>query len=480
MKPEVRNAVIAACAAMFVEGFYATVSFPFASFMVEDMRGRENLGTMTGLFFTAFPIGSLLTAKRWGDTGNIIGRRNSLLISVSCQLVLTLGMAFCPIYEIMVFLRFLQGFTNCTLPMTRTTLRERIQQLECLDDEVRAFSLLQTAYAASVVSGPAIGGFLYGLPAGTFILPWGTAHLLCVVFYCFSLLFNYMFMVETVDLDVPNDLRRQSSREVKLSDDMSMIYYMLMVSGHSYVFTGWEVGYPLLARNKELQGWSSAMIGITFLVGSIGLLLHTLFSYPIMVRSWGLGSVWSSSWLICIVVLIVFPRLVNQMLSMGYAGHSTEIIIANYVAQLFVSVLQGCNFTTLQFILNRLIAVRNDSEYALPLANGWSAALQAVARAISPSFTGTFMTSESIFDGNLSFDALAVIGILCCFLSGWVLQKSLGKKVLALEHGGSADVDDYKVLRDEEDAVPGKSSSAGLDSVPTTGQPQLARPVLLC
>lgn len=454
MKPEIRNAVIAACAAMFVEGFYATISFPFASFMVEQMRGKENLGTMTGLFFTAYPVGSMLSSKRWGDTGNVIGRRTSLLISVSIQFVLTLGMAFCPIYELMVFLRFLQGCTNCVLPMTRTCLRERIQQLE--GDEVLAFSLLQSAYAASVVTGPAIGGFVYGLTLQDSILPWCLPHLMCAVFYLLSLAFSYVFMVETADMDVSCDLRRQSSREVRLVDQSAMVYYFLMVSGHSYVFTGWEVGYPLLARNKQLQGWTTSMIGITFLVGSVGLLLHTLFSYPILVRTMGLGAVWSSSWIICIGVICMFPRILKLLLSMGFAGDSLEILAANYVAQLFVSVLQGCNFTTLQFMLNRLIALRHDSEYALPLANGWTAALQAVARSISPSITGSFISTESAYDGIVSFDALAVISFLCCWLAGYMLHSSIGKRLSAREQGCVTDGRDYKVLKDEEGAAPGR------------------------
>lgn len=449
MQRELRRVVLAACVIMFTEGFYGTMSFPFASFMVEYLRGTsEHLGTMTGVWMSAFPIGYLITARMWGSVANAVGRRCCLLISLCSSTVLVVAIAVCPSYDVVVLLRFAQGLMNCTLPMARTCLREKVDQLK--GDEVQAFSLLQAAFAASSVLGPAVGGLVYGWPANQdSILPWAFPHFLATCSYLLSLVCTYAYMSETLDLAVPSDLRRQQSRQVALFDDASIVYFLVMVAGHSYVFTGWEVGYPLVARDHNLEGWTTAMIGCTFLVGSVGLLLHTLFTYPITVKKMGLKGVWSWSWTGCIVVLIAFPRMLNALLARGFDGPTSwTITLANYVAQLFVSVLQGCNFTTLQLMLNRLIKARSNGDYALPLANGWMVSLQGLARAISPVMTGSLVAQNTVFNGVLAFDALAGIAIVCCLFFGWMLHRRLDSSAFAREDVVGAD--GYQKMMDED------------------------------
>jgi hypothetical protein len=256
-------------------------------------------------------------------------------------------------------------------------------------------------------------------------------------------------MAETLDLAVPSSFRCQQSREVALFEDGSIVYFLIMVAGHSYVFTGWEVGYPLLARDHHLEDWTSAMIGFTFLVGSVGLLLHTLFTYPITVKKLGLKGVWSWSWIGCIFVLITFPRMLNALLAQGLDGPTSwTITLVNYVAQLFISVLQGCNFTTLQLMLNRLIKARSNGEYALPLANGWMVSVQGLARAISPVMTGSLVAQPSLGNDVLAFDALAAIATLCCLLFGWILHRAVDSRVLARE----ADEADHLQGDDDSDS----------------------------
>lgn len=414
---ELRRAVLAASFVMFAEGFCATMTFPFASFMVQRLRGTdESLGIMTGLFFTAFPFGSLLTARMWGSAANRLGRRACLLVSLSFSTWLTFAIAICPVYEFIVMLQFLRGSLNCSLAMTRTCLRERVDELQ--GDEVWAFSVLQASFAASSVVGPAVGGFLYGWPVNhDSILPWASPHIAAFGLYILAFTFSYAFVVETVNLEV-------TSKEVSLFGHVSIIHLLIMVAGHSYVFTGFQVGYPLFARNS-LEAWTSTRIGVAFLIGSVGLLFHTIFTYPAMVKRMGLSTFWSWSWIVCIIVLITFPRILNLLLTLGFDGKSSIIAVANWVPQLCISMFQGCNFTTLQLMMNRLISARDDAEHALPLANAWMVSMQALARAISPVMTGSLLAYPTVCQGVLAFDALAGIAALCCLLRGWALQKSL-------------------------------------------------------
>jgi hypothetical protein len=265
-------------------------------------------------------------------------------------------------------------------------------------------------------------------------------------------------MLETLDLEIPSSLRAQRSNKVALLHDPCVIQFLVMVAGHSYVVSGWEVGYPLLARNYFYEAWPSARIGIAFLIGSIGLLFHTLFTYPAMVKKMGLCMVWSWSWVVSIIVLIMFPRMVTFLLTLGFDSKSCVIIVANYMAQLFISVLQGCNFTTLQLMLHQLINVHDHSDYALPLAKGWMVSLQGLARAVSPVMTGSFAASPSVCHGVLAFDALACVAAVCCLLSGQILKTRLETRVVAVESEAShpsevvADEDVYEELEDTESA----------------------------
>jgi hypothetical protein len=333
--------------------------------------------------------------------------------------------------------------------MARTCLKEKVQEIR--GDEVLAFSLLQTAFAASALSGPAIGGMVYGTPLGfAWLPPWAAPQLIGFLLYVGAIIMTYFIMVETADLDVPSELRRQRSEGVIITNDRSMLYLFAMVAGHSFVFTGWEVGYPIMAR-KHIGGesWTPSMIGITFLVGSAGLFLHTLFTFPIAVKELGLGKIWWNSWVICIIVLMAFPRILNLMLALGLDRLSLGVYAANYVSQFFVSVSQGCNFTTLQLMLNQYIGQRPDGEYALPLANGWTASLQALARAISPVMTGTLTASPSVCYGVLAFDVLAIVSAVSCLVCGSFFLPALPpmpKRANALEASGRDDAYGYEIL----------------------------------
>ena len=131
------------------------------------------------------------------------------------------------------------AWDRCSLPMARTCLRETVDRLQ--GDEVRAFALLQTAFAASCVVGPALGGVLYGWPAGGFTLPWSFTFNLAACLYVLAIAFTYKFLAETVDMSMPLLLRSASSNKVSLLSDASIVTVLIMVAGHSFVFTGWEV-----------------------------------------------------------------------------------------------------------------------------------------------------------------------------------------------------------------------------------------------
>jgi len=432
--------VAAASAVMFTEGFFATMSFPFASFMVQDalnLREDDNdVGFWTGLFFTTYPIGCLLTSRWWAAMSNVRGRKFCLMVSLTSSMLATLATAFCPFYWGLLFLRFIQGMMMCSLTMVRTVLKERVKQLQ--KDEVRAFSLMQTAFALSSVLGPAVGGYLYGGCAGVALplgppgslafSPWTLPHLFSCGFYAASLAVTWHCMRETGRRGSKSRPLCELEKQPSIFDDTAIRATLVIAAGHSFIFTGWEVGYPVIARLQSLEGWSTSQIGVTFLVGSVVLVFHTLITYPMCVQRFGISGVWLSSWAVCLVVLLTFPRVLKGLIDAGYGGRSLTVLGLNYTSQLCISVFQGCNFTTLSLLINKVVASRPDSEFTLPLANAWAQSLQSLARAISPILTGSLIRYQTFFDGVLTFDVLTAVGFCSCVVPMLYIQKTVGRK----------------------------------------------------
>jgi len=416
----VRKAVVMSCCMMFAEGFVATMIFPFAAFMVRESRGTdENLGAMTGLLFTAYPVGSMMSARSWGDLANRHGRRPCVLASLTAAAVLAVATGLSTDFRLLLVFRWLQGLTNCSLLMTRTFLRERVNALG--GDEVAAFAALQASFGASSLTGPAFGGFLYGL-GGQVVSNWAVPQLAALMLYISMLIGAFFCMPETGKLDEPKEGTPPSTAS-ELLRERSFKYFLVMVAGHSFVFTGWEVGYPLFARDTTGLGeaWSTQMIGVTFVVGSTGLMLSTLFCYSAVEKRIGLSSIWLCSWILALIAIPLFPRFAARLMEDGVSTASKALNCLNYGTQFLVSSLLGSNFLTLQLMLNRMVGLGGNSEIDLPIANSWMVFAQALARTFSPVTTGAIFTAshaEAWRDGAILFDCLTAIGAIACLLFG--------------------------------------------------------------
>jgi len=433
---ESTKTLVVACLVMLAEGFSATLILPYAAFMVEYLRGTDqNIGTMTGVVFAVYSIGSFITAGVWANASNRFGRKRCCMFSLAAGAALALANAFCDSFYLLVPLRLTMGMVNCSLPTVRTNLRERVAALGF--DETTAFASLQSAFALSALLGPGLGGVLYA-HGPTFLLPWFVPQMLALILYLIALLAVACWMVETADLqskssaaDERADLQRSKSGQEGSSPgllgDRAFRYLLIMYMGHSFVFTGWQVGYPLFAKDVPGLGWSVPEIGFTFFVGSGGLVLYSLLLLRPLEKRFGLNSLWFYSWLPSIAAMLMFPRCVQYLMADGHSSRSTVVQVVNCAAQLLISVLVGSGFVTLQLIANRLVSARHDANSALPLANGYFAAIQALARATSPMMTGIAFASArmpSAVDKSLVFDVLAFISIVCCVIAGVLFQRA--------------------------------------------------------
>jgi len=412
------------CTVMFAEGFYATQMFPYVSTMTEELRGdTELIGPYTGLLYTSQSVGMLLSAYVWAAASNRYGRRICLIFGVSFNIATSFFLACSTDYWITVFLRILAGLTNNNLSILRTSLREFFMQLGA--DDTTAFSMLSVAFGASSVAGPSVGGLLYiRLPGvdGAFLQPWAPPFLLCTAMYCVSLAVIVTWLPETSSLDHRNKqetvlIEKDPKGGVqRLLRELKFILLLIMAGGHSYIFTGWELVYPLFARlHRDAGGedWLTSDIGLTFLVGSIGLMSYSLLVYPKVAKLGSTINIWIWQWVLPILIMPIFPRLVQYALIHGYHHKGAVLHLLNFGSQLIMSILLGSKFISVQLLLNNYVAGQQE---LLALANGYLVSTQALVRAMSPLSTGslfTFGVQGHMTGLALPFDHLALAGLVC-------------------------------------------------------------------
>jgi len=403
----------------FTEGIAATAIFAFCAKMTEAMRGTDNsVGFYSGLLYTANYTGMLLFQYPLMVLSNRIGRRPILLLGMLSCIVFNLSMAFITEYWLMVAVRLLNGCLNANNAVSRTSLREVFNYRDA--DDKQAFSCVSSWYAVSSLLGPSLGGVLYGKELGdwtwySWTLPW----LLIALLYLMCFWVVLCLHSETAFL--PERERPFSPRPLgttNLFTDRGFLLVMVMAWGHSYVFTGWETIYSTLAElDSSLLGedWTTTEVGINFLVGGIALVTYNLLAYTRLASAVTVRRLWVWSWALPVVVFMVFPRLVTYLVSQGVDSDGVVMDLVNYGSQIVISVLLGSGFTSIQLIVNEYVATLPDARKQLGSANGALAAVQALARAVSPTATGAVYTlgfETSFLTRSATFDHLAVVGVV--------------------------------------------------------------------
>jgi MFS family permease len=447
VRERLREQVLLSCLIMFAEGFYGTQIFPYGAWMVEELQGTaKNVGLYTGSLMSMQSFGMLLSAYLWANVSNRKGRRFCLLTGLAFGVLCSAVQAFSRSYWLVAAARLLAGLTNSNLSIMRTALRESFQHER--SEDTWAFSTLSVAFSASCMAGPSLGGLLYGLklPLGGYENPWSASMLSGTLLYVLCLTFTWWRLPETAFLGKKRGQTTMESRVERLKSegapgqpllrDKNFILLLIMGGGHSYVFTGWEVVYPLFARLPAEwagQEWQAADIGVTFFVGSCGLCLYSLLLYPMIADRLAITRVWYLSWIVPLIVFPIFPRVVTWACDDGMCSGTSETLVTsvNYFAQIFISILLGSGFITIQVLLNSYVGAMPHSRSALALANSMLVSMQALVRAASPMVSGTSfafgLTQEDgpwheIVGRSLPFDCLAVVGLVTCVFCAVVFE----------------------------------------------------------
>lgn len=425
--------VALSCGIMFAEGFYVTHIFPYVSFMTEELRGNTvALGVYTGLLYTSQSAGMLITASCWARASNRYGRRKCLLAGLSLACLATVIQAFSADYWLVSGIRFFSGLLNNNLSIVRTALRESYQREKA--EDTSAFSMLSVAFGASCVAGPSLGGLVYGLfPTGALggmCHAWTPPLLICAALYACNLVLSIKWLPETADLSAlqgsaPTSADATKGNYIPLLRQARFRYLLFMAGGHAYCFTGWELVYPLLARmspERGGEGWDTRHIGLTFLVGSAGLMLWSLAIYPRIAKRVSLAKLWLVLWMLPVTLVPLFARALPLALESGFDAHGPLVLLLNYGTQLFVSVCIGCQFISIQLLINQYVSKLPDGASFLAMANGYLVSTQAFARALAPLTSGYLFNLGAhahayglIFTTHsVAFDHLSLTALLFC------------------------------------------------------------------
>lgn len=132
---------------------------PFLPLFVKQMGVKQNLLSWVGWIFALQSAASVVSMPYWGKLGDKYGRKPMAIRAGLCLSGIYFGMSICQTPLQLAFLRFLNGALTGFIPSSMALIATNTPE----DEAPRAIATAQTASAAGLIVGPAIGGFLASL-----------------------------------------------------------------------------------------------------------------------------------------------------------------------------------------------------------------------------------------------------------------------------------------------------------------------------
>jgi DHA1 family multidrug resistance protein-like MFS transporter len=132
---------------------------PFLPLFMKDMGLKHNLLGWVGIVFALQSAASIIAQPFWGKMGDKYGRKPMAIRAGLCLAGIYFAMSFCQTPLQLAVLRFLNGALTGFIPMSMALIATNTPQKHA----ARSIATAQTASAAGLIVGPAIGGLLAGL-----------------------------------------------------------------------------------------------------------------------------------------------------------------------------------------------------------------------------------------------------------------------------------------------------------------------------
>lgn len=129
---------------------------PFLPLFMQDMGVKDDLLRWVGWIFAVQAGASIISQPLWGKLGDRFGRKPMAIRAAVCLSAIYFAMSFCTTPLQLAILRFLNGALTGFIPMSMALIATNTPE----EHAPRSIATAQTASAAGLIAGPAIGGFL--------------------------------------------------------------------------------------------------------------------------------------------------------------------------------------------------------------------------------------------------------------------------------------------------------------------------------
>jgi len=168
------KSTLALCSSLFTMIFILSSLFPYSGFMVMELLEpssstssstttnkitKEKGGIYAGVLTSAFMIGRALSAVLWGHVSDVYGRKFCLYVGSVSNAIGSLAFGLCTTSFVWAFIiRFLMGFLNGTMVVSRTMISELSNGDKTL--ELKGVGLLMSMIGYATLIDPVIGGYV--------------------------------------------------------------------------------------------------------------------------------------------------------------------------------------------------------------------------------------------------------------------------------------------------------------------------------
>ncbi|RDW82747.1 hypothetical protein BP6252_03859 [Coleophoma cylindrospora] len=203
--PSKQLAILAIC--RFAEPVALTSVFPYLPEMIESFGiEKKDVAKWAGITSAVFSLSQCLTAVVWGRASDMIGRKPTIMIGLTCTMISSLLWGMSTSLPMAIIARALSGGCNGNVGIIRTMVAEMVPEKEL---QPRAFSIMPLVWSLGSIFGPSFGGFfakpvdnlpgLFGNSKFLARFPFALPNIVASVFFIVGISTGILFLKETLE-----------------------------------------------------------------------------------------------------------------------------------------------------------------------------------------------------------------------------------------------------------------------------------------